>query len=73
MACLTTMSPVGTAFRDVYGRLFPVIGLESGAKVKVNFGNSEFKYKEEKGGENKKAGKNKKGKKLIRLEGPDPE
>ncbi|KAI9770213.1 MAG: Ankyrin repeat domain-containing protein 44 [Geoglossum umbratile] len=45
---------LGTAFQDVYGRLFPVIGLGRGSKVQVNFGKSEFKYKEEKGEKEKR-------------------
>ncbi|KFY46704.1 hypothetical protein V494_00368 [Pseudogymnoascus sp. VKM F-4513 (FW-928)] len=45
---------LGTAFEDVYGRLFPVIGLGMGSKVKVNFRKSEFKYREEKGEKEKR-------------------
>jgi hypothetical protein len=38
--------PTGTAFSEVQGRLFPVIGIgDRDVQVLVNFGQSDFLYK----------------------------
>jgi hypothetical protein len=49
---------LGVAFEDVWGRLFPVVGLGPGASVRANFGKTPFQYVEpgkEKDNERKKA------------------
>jgi hypothetical protein len=36
----------GLAFSDVRGQLFPVIGIRDKSAVRVNFGASDFQWKE---------------------------
>ncbi len=47
MSASAELHSIGTAFNDINGRLYPVVGIgEKEAKVTVNFRQNEFLFKD---------------------------